>query len=93
MCVVPSTLTRVVDLLPEHSVWAATGVGKYQFEVNCWAVAMGGHVRVGLEDSLWMDKGVKASNVAQVERIVAVGKSMGREPATAEEARGLIWQQ
>ena len=89
----PSAFWRAVDLLPRGCTWGATGLGHCQFEVNCWAVSIGGHVRVGLEDSLWMGKGVKATNVAQVERIVKVGRSMGREPATAKEARAMIWQE
>jgi len=89
----PATFTHAVALLPEGCVWGATGLGHCQFEVNCWAVAMGGHVRVGLEDSLWMSKGIKATNVAQVERIVKVARSMGREPATTKEARVMIWQE
>lgn len=70
--------------------WGATGVGKYQFQINCMAVAMGGHVRVGLEDSIWLSRGKLATNVRQVERIVKVGQSMGREPATLSEVRELV---
>jgi uncharacterized protein (DUF849 family) len=86
-------LTNMITKLPKNSIWAATGVGKYQFEVNCWAVALGGNVRVGLEDSVWMDKEKKdlATNVGQVERIVNVARSMGREPATTEQVKELLW--
>lgn len=84
----PGNFTALVSKAP--GVWAATGVGKYQFGVNCWAVALGGHVRVGLEDSIWMGRGELATNAGQVERIVKVGRSVGREPATLAEVRGLL---
>lgn len=85
-------LMRMVDLLTKKfpdALWAATGVGRFQFEVNGWALAVGGGVRVGLEDSIWMDqnKTVLASNIKQVERVVKLAKSLGREPATTQEVR------
>ena len=53
---------------------------------------MGGHVRVGLEDNLWMDEArtVPATNASLIERVVGVAESMGRPIASAEEAREII---
>lgn len=83
-------LMLMIDELPEGATWAATGIGRYQFEINCLAVAMGGSVRVGLEDSLWMDgytKDKPATNEAQVHRIVAVAWHTEHPPWTIERVR------
>ena len=54
------------------------------------ALAMGGHIRVGLEDNVYYSKGVKASNVMLVDRAVRVVKEFGKEPATSAEAREIL---
>lgn len=79
----PLDLALMVERLPAGATWAATGIGRFQRQVTHWAVAMGGHVRIGLEDNLWFD-GARtdlATNPRLVERVVAVGRAMGREPA------------
>ena len=60
----PFHLASLVMALPESSTWAGAGIGRYQFFVNSLAIAMGGHVRVGLEDNLHLDsnKAQPASN-------------------------------
>lgn len=68
-------------------LWAGAGFGREQGQVTAWAIALGGHVRVGLEDNLWLDKGVPATNAALVKRAVALGRALGREPASPVEAR------
>jgi uncharacterized protein (DUF849 family) len=85
-------LATVVRALPEGAVWSGAGIGRFQFPVNAMAVTSGGHVRVGLEDNLWLDdeRTRPASNAALVERIVALGRAAGREPATPAQARALI---
>jgi uncharacterized protein (DUF849 family) len=57
--------------------------------VNRWAIALGGHVRIGLEDNIWYDdeRTELATNPRLVERLVAIGRSMGREPAEPAEVR------
>lgn len=88
----PLNLAMMVNSLPEGSTWAATGIGKSQFPINALAITMGGHVRVGLEDSLFMDAGKKdpATNPRLVERLVRLARIVGREPASAEETRKII---
>jgi len=88
----PLNLALMVQALPAGATWAGAGIGRFQFQVNALAVAMGGHVRVGLEDTLYMDqaRSEPASNVALVDRIVTLGQAMGRRPATPDEARALI---
>ncbi len=88
----PLNLALMAQAVPAGATWAATGIGRFQFPVNAMAITMGGHVRVGLEDSLFMDAGksAPASNVALVQRLVALGRAAGREPATPDEARAII---
>ena len=92
MAATPKNLVTMVDALPAGTTWSATGIGRFQFEINCLAVAMGGHVRVGLEDNIWFDEArtVPATNPMLIERVVGVAEAMGRSVASAAEARGII---
>ena len=85
-------LAMLVQSLPAGSTWAAAGIGRFQFPMNALAIVSGGHVRVGLEDNLYMDAGKTqpASNPALVERLVTLARAAGRDIATADEARTLI---
>ena len=92
-CASPANLATIVRALPPRTTWAAAGIGRFQFQVNSLAVAMGGHVRVGLEDNLWMDPVMKtdpASNPRLIERVVEVARANGRDIATPAEARRMI---
>jgi len=83
-------LACVVRALPEGTTWAAAGIGRYQWAMNSMAIAMGGHVRVGLEDNLWMDPVTKtepASNLRLIERVVLLARANGREIASPAEVR------
>lgn len=88
----PFNLATMVMSLPAGSIWAGAGIGSFQFFVNSLAVAMGGHVRVGLEDSLFYDKEKvrPATNPGLVERVAALACAMQREVATPDEARSII---
>jgi uncharacterized protein (DUF849 family) len=86
-------LATIVRALPPRITWAAAGIGRYQWSMNSMAIAMGGHVRVGLEDNLWMDAETKrepASNLRLIERVVALAHANGRSIATPAEARALL---
>ena len=83
-------LDVMLDWLPEGAIWFGAGGGKAQQLMHRWAVALGGHVRTGLEDSLRLD-GELTSNPALAERAVAIGRALGREPASIEGAREIIW--
>ncbi len=85
----PFNLALLVERLPPGSVWAAAGIGRYQFLMNRIAIAMGGGVRVGLEDNIWFDddRTELATNPRLVERLVAIARAMGREPATPDQVR------
>ena len=68
--------------------WSVCAAGKHQFKMCTGALLMGGNARVGLEDNLFLEKGVKAkSSAEQVEKIVRIARELGVEPATSEEAR------
>jgi uncharacterized protein (DUF849 family) len=68
--------------------WSVLAAGRHQMPFLTQAALLGGHVRVGLEDSLFIERGVlAASNAQQVEKIVRILKEMGHEPATPAEAR------
>lgn len=71
--------------------WAVCAAGKHQFKMCTGALLMGGNARVGLEDNLFLEKGVKAkSNAEQVEKIVRIARELGAEPATPDEARQIL---
>jgi len=88
----PLHLSLLAQALPSGSTWAAAGIGRFQFAVNALAIASGGHVRVGLEDNLWLDAGKEqpASNARLVERLVTLARACGREVASPEQARAMI---
>ena len=78
-------------LLPEGATWFAFGVGPQPFPMVAQAVLLGGNVRVGLEDNLYLAGGQLApSNAALVERAVQIVQLLGDEVASAREARELI---
>lgn len=79
------------DLLPAGATWSAFGIGRHQFPIVATAAALGGHVRVGLEDNLYLSRGVLApSNAALVERAARIVTDIGRPVATAAEARAIL---
>jgi uncharacterized protein (DUF849 family) len=85
------TMIYLRDLLPDGAVWAAFGIGPHAYPMLAQALLLGGHVRVGLEDNYYLEKGVKAPhNAALVEKGVALMRSLGHEPATPAEARDIL---
>jgi uncharacterized protein (DUF849 family) len=88
----PFNLATLVRALPTGATWAGAGIGRFQFFVNSLAVAMGGHVRVGLEDSLYLDanKERPASNPALVQRLVKLAEAAERKIATPTETRTML---
>jgi uncharacterized protein (DUF849 family) len=71
--------------------WSVLGAGRNQLVIAAQAAAMGGHVRVGLEDSLWAGKGRLAqSNAQQVTLVRAIIEGLGRQIATPDEARAIL---
>ena len=88
----PLNLALLVERLPQGATWAAAGIGRYQLAMNRLAIAMGGGVRVGLEDNIWFDddRTDQATNPRLVERLVGIARAMGREPATPDQVRARL---
>ncbi|MDQ2663976.1 MAG: 3-keto-5-aminohexanoate cleavage protein [Candidatus Eremiobacteraeota bacterium] len=83
-------LCDLVDALPAGCTWTVAGIGRMQTPLAMAAVAMGGHVRVGLEDNIYYEKGRLARNEELVARIVRIAAEAGRPIATPEQARTLL---
>ncbi len=84
-------LLNTVRRLPPSAVWQAIAVGRTNLELTTAAMTQGGNVRTGLEDTLYLSKGVLAENSAVlVSRLVAIAKLLGREPATLDETRAML---
>ncbi|HHX02819.1 MAG TPA: 3-keto-5-aminohexanoate cleavage protein [Tissierellia bacterium] len=84
-------LAFMVHSIPEGSTWTAAGMGRHQFPIAAMTIAAGGHVRVGFEDNIYLEKGVLAkSNGELVEKVVRIAKELGREIATPDEAREIL---
>jgi uncharacterized protein (DUF849 family) len=86
----PSLLTSMVAQLPEGAVWASFALGRMQMPWVAQSVLLGGHVRVGLEDNLYLSRGVKATNAQLVERARTIIEAMGSAVATPDEGRDIL---
>ncbi len=75
--------------LPEKSIWSLAGIGDDQLKMNSVAIAIGGGVRVGLEDNIWLDpaRTVLARNIDLIKRIHVLAEANGRKLMTSEEFR------
>jgi len=87
----PRDLLFMAESIPQGSTWTVSGVGRYEFPMVTMGILMGGHVRVGFEDNVYLEKGVLAeSNGALVEKAVRIAKELGREIASPQEARLIL---
>ena len=94
---IPATVDNLVRLLEEarrllgEFQWSVCAAGRYQFPMTTHALLMGGNARVGLEDNLYLEKGVLAKNSGeQVGKLIRIAKELGIEPATPNEARQIL---
>jgi uncharacterized protein (DUF849 family) len=86
-----ATLMYMKSLLPEGAVWAAFSLGKMAFPMVAQSFLLGGHVRVGLEDNVYLEKGVLApNNAALVDKAGRVVSDLGGVIATAQDARRIL---
>jgi 3-keto-5-aminohexanoate cleavage enzyme len=83
----PEHLVHLVSLLPANSTWQVAAVGRHQLPLTTMAMAMGGHVRVGLEDNIYYSKGVLAKNFELVARAARIAQELGRPLMTPTQAR------
>ncbi|WP_025785414.1 3-keto-5-aminohexanoate cleavage protein [Sporosarcina sp. D27] len=81
------TIMYFKNRLPENAHWSAFGIGRMQLPMAMQSAMLGGNVRVGLEDNLYLSKGVLASNEQLVDKAVTMLQSNGIEPMTPQEAR------
>jgi uncharacterized protein (DUF849 family) len=87
----PEAMSYMRNLLPAGSPWFAFGISLHQFPMAAQAVLLGGHVRVGLEDNLYLERGELApSNAALVEKAVRIIELLGPSVATPAEARHIL---
>ncbi|WP_258359126.1 3-keto-5-aminohexanoate cleavage protein [Moorella sulfitireducens] len=84
------SLVYLRNLLPADATWSAFGIGKDHLPILYTTIAMGGHIRVGLEDNIYYAKGRLTSNVELVERAVRLVKEANKEVATPDEARRIL---
>ena len=84
-------LLFLLDLIPPTATWTVSGVGRHQLSMNTLGILLGGHVRTGLEDNIYFQKGVLAKgNAPLVERVVHIAESLERSVATPAEARKIL---
>lgn len=87
---VPIVMQAMRDVLPSEAIWGGFGCGADEMAVVAQLVALGGHVRVGLEDNIYLRRGVLASNAQLVENAVGIIERMGASIATPAEARKIL---
>ena len=86
-----ASLVEMTRRLAPEDTWTVAGVGRFQNALILLGLAMGGHIRVGFEDNIFLSKGVLAdSNARFVERVVRLAREVGREIATPDETRRIL---
>jgi len=87
----PKNLLFMVESIPEKSNWQVIAIGRHQFTLGTMGVLVGGNVRVGMEDNIFLSKGVLAkSNAELVEKMARIIRNLDLEVATVEETRKLL---
>jgi len=87
----PKTLIYCAESIPENWTWSVCAPGRSEMEMGALAIMMGGHVRVGMEDNIYLERGVLAkSNAELVAKVVRIANEFGREIATPDEARQIL---
>jgi uncharacterized protein (DUF849 family) len=84
------TMKAMKEHLPAGASWASFGISRMQMPMAAAAVVLGGNVRVGLEDNLWLDRGVLATNAQLVERVTGIIERMGARVLSPQEARNKL---
>ena len=84
------TMAAMVDLLPPGAAWAAFAISRMEMPIVAQSVLLGGNVRVGLEDNLYLRRGVFASNAQLVEKAIVLVEALGARTLTASEARAKL---
>ena len=82
-----ATMTAMVGQLPRDAFWSGFGISRTQMPMAAQAMLLGGNVRVGLEDNLYLERGVPASNATLVEKVVRIIRDLGGQVCDADQAR------
>ena len=87
----PKAFLHMWEHLPSQATWSTIGIGKGSLPMAMMALVLGGHIRVGMEDNIYLSRGVLAKSNAQlVDQVVRIATAYGREIATAQEARQIL---
>jgi 3-keto-5-aminohexanoate cleavage enzyme len=87
----PQAVVHMASILPRGASWSATGIGRAHLPVTFTALAMGGHVRTGFEDTIYYARGrIAGSNAELIARVARLAGEAGREVATPEAAREIL---
>jgi 3-keto-5-aminohexanoate cleavage enzyme len=87
----PRSFLHLYEHLPPGATWSNIGIGRGYLTMAMMALMMGGHIRVGMEDNIYLDKGVMAkTNAELVERVVRIIRAYGRPIASPTEARKIL---
>ncbi len=87
----PKAFLHLLEHIPDDATWSNIGIGRGYLPMAMMALIMGGHIRVGMEDNIYLDKGVLAkSNAELVERVIRIVRAYGRDVASPEEARLIL---
>ena len=82
-----SAMKAMVDMIPSNGMWAGFGIGRFEMPMVAQAVLLGGNVRVGLEDNLYLEKGVVATNAQLVEKAIRIINDLGATTLSPKETR------
>ena len=85
-----NSMKAMAEMIPKEGIWTGFGIGKMQMAMAAQSVILGGNVRVGLEDNLYLKKGVFASNAELVEKAVNIVEGLGSKINTPSEVRGKL---
>ena len=83
----PATMNAMVNQLPPNVFWSGFGISRSQMPMAAQAMLLGGNIRVGLEDNLYLERGVLATNAELVEKVGRIIKDLGGRMCDADEAR------
>ena len=87
----PKALIYMQEMIPETATWSIVGIGRAHLPLSMLALIMGGHIRVGMEDNVYYQKGELVKRNAQfVERIIRIAQEYGRDIATPKDARRIL---
>ena len=87
----PEHVIHLLRELPAETVWLCSGIGPFQLPLTTFALLMGGHARVGLEDNLYFSRGRKfVDNAEAVRRVVRIAHELNRAVATPAQTRQML---